>query len=251
MLHLMMLALLGAFLLGALMSLGYCGFCRSRKKIPAVWPALVAAIAIGTGATFLAFGLSVFTAAFWTDTLDFNPVVAGFILCMLGPFALASLISSIIVVTLYRFEMRKCHAASLRELVEVLAAVAVGALIAYVSSWCNPDVPIPFYSYPALLAIGIVFGLWGRCSPLMIGPATGLISIYWALKVLFEYYRELKLPFSDIGWGSPAYEVYEFEVVMFLVMSAIVLMGAVIGRVARRYWKKKRLQDEASQRLTS
>lgn len=206
--------------------------------MPAVWPAFVTAIAIGVGATFLAFGRSVFTEGFWSDTIDFNPVIAGVALCVFGPFALVSFIPSIIVVTLYRFGMRKCPTAPLRELAEVLAAVAVGATVAYKSSWCNPDVPISFYWYPVLLAIGIVFGSWGRCSPLMIGPATGLISIYWALRFLF----------ADMKWGSPVFEEYEFEAVMYIEMSALVLIGAVLGRVVRRYWKRKGLQDEASQK---
>jgi len=144
---------------------------------------------------------------------------------MLGPFALTSFISSVIVVTLYRLGTRKCLAASVRQMAEVLVAVAVGAVVADRSSWCDPDVPISVNFCVCFLASGIVFGLWGRCSPLVIGPATGLISIYWAFKFLFE----------DMAWGSAAFEEYEFEVVMFLAMLAIVSLGVVIGRVVRRY----------------
>jgi len=105
----MMDVLLFPVLLGALISVALCGVSRSRKRRPPFWPALCTALIVGVIAVFLAFGVSVFTRSFWTDNPIFDPAIAGVLLYVFGPFALASLIPALIVIALYRFQMGVTH----------------------------------------------------------------------------------------------------------------------------------------------
>lgn len=93
-------------LVGALISIGFCGLSKSRKRKPPFWVAICTACLVGAGAIFLAFGFSVFKWRFWTDNSLFDPAIAGVLFVFL-PFALASLIPSLIVVAFYRVQMRR------------------------------------------------------------------------------------------------------------------------------------------------
>jgi hypothetical protein len=94
-------ALLFPALIGALICVVLCGYRRSRKRRPSLWfPFAVAGLA-GVGFTFLAFGLSLFSAGLWTDNGVTSPAFM-LVVLVFGMFAAASFVPAFLIVILYR-----------------------------------------------------------------------------------------------------------------------------------------------------
>ena len=122
----------------------------------------------------------------------------------------------------------KQHITAFRVCAEIIIAVVIGFVIASKSAWCDPDAVVDFYWFPVLLAVGLMFGLFGRCPVLVIGPATSFVSIFAAIGDVFYY-----------GFSAG---MFNFYVIYFTVMTVVVSIGAAIGRGAKRYWIKRRLK---------
>ena len=109
-----------------------------------------------------------------------------------------------------------------RVVVESIVAVVAGLVFVRLSSWCDPDPPIALASYVSLFGIGFAFGVFGRSPVLLIGPVAGMASIFGGLEI--------------IGYGLRG---FEFEMVMFALMSTIILIAAAIGRGVKNYYRRK------------
>jgi hypothetical protein len=105
---------------------------------------------------------------------------------------------------------------------ELIVAVVLGLVFVRMTSWCDPDPPIPTAAYFGLVIIGLVFGVFGRSPVLLIGPVTGSASILGGLEII------------SYGWRG-----FGFEMVMFTMMTAIVLVAAATGRALKRYHQRK------------
>jgi len=96
----MMDVLLFPILLGALLSVVFCGVFF-RKRRPPLWLAFGIATIIGIVCIFAELGTSIFRSSFWTDNpVSDVPIAVVFI--YFGLFALPTLGTALIVVGLYR-----------------------------------------------------------------------------------------------------------------------------------------------------
>jgi hypothetical protein len=93
-------------LLGALISVVWCGIRRSRKERQTFTLAFVIAFLIGVGFLLEAFGLSFFTSGFWTHNEVADPVLL-YVLIVFGLFAFAGLIPSVLVIISYRIKWHR------------------------------------------------------------------------------------------------------------------------------------------------
>jgi len=101
---------------------------------------------------------------------------------------------------------------------EIFIAVAAGMVFALACpQWFDPDEVIEVHWCIVLFGVGLAFGVFGRCPVLLIGPAFTFVAFVLSL--------------SDL---------WLFETVFAGVLCLFVLIGAVTGRGASRFWKKRR-----------
>jgi hypothetical protein len=115
--------------------------------------------------------------------------------------------------------------AYLRILAEILVAAFVGVVVAWKSSWCDPDAFVIPYWHIVLVATGFVFGFFGRSRIWLSALAASWVPLYSAL--------------GPMAWA------FFFELSMFVWMFAAVFIGAVIGRWAKRVWIRRRARNAA------
>jgi hypothetical protein len=114
---------------------------------------------------------------------------------------------------------------------EIIIAAVIGFFITVKSSWWDPDQVIAFCWWPVLLAFGLLFGLFGRCPVLAIGPVTAWSGILVEILDVFHY-----------GFSVDVLILYA---TLFATMATAVIVGAAIGRGAKRSWIKRELTHVA------
>ncbi len=119
----------------------------------------------------------------------------------------------------------------LRDSAELIIAAVIGWFIAGWSSWWDPDAVIAYHWWVVLFGVGLLFGMFGHCRVLMIGPAVASSGLLMEILEVFHY-------------GFSVFFL-RFYAVLFFMMALVVIVGAAIGRAAKRFWIKKRLINAA------
>jgi hypothetical protein len=114
---------------------------------------------------------------------------------------------------------------------EVIVAAVIGFVIATKSAWWDPDSVIAFHWIPILLIVGLLFGLFGHCPILLIGPIMASSGILVEILDVFHY-------------GFSAYFL-KFYALYFALMAIVVIIGAAIGRGVKRSWIYRRQKHAA------
>src|ERR1700722_15120859 len=85
---------------------------------------------------------------------------------------------------------------------------------------------VKLYTLGFLFVLGLVIGIFGRAPVLLVGSATMLAFPIWSL--------------IDMLVGGTGHDLWPMEWFFYGVESLPGLAGAVIGRVAKRWWIKRR-----------
>ena len=135
---------------------------------------------------------------------------------------------------------------SKRKWTEILVSVITGFAFVIVSEWADPDVVIRYYWWLALFGVGLTFGIFGRCPILHTSLVNGLGIFVVLFLNMFPWIIDAKIPFWQLfmffGW---------FSIFMYVVLTLVVLFGAVIGRVTMR-WRMKpanQLPEDTARKL--
>lgn len=123
------------------------------------------------------------------------------------------------------------HIPGFRVCAEIIIAAVIGFFITVGSSWWDPDAVIAFYWWPILLAVGFLFGLFGRCPVLVIGPVTAWSGVLVEILDVFHYGFSVRF--------------LKFYVAFFAIMAIVIIVGASIGRGAKRSWTNRMLTNAA------